>query len=189
LLIATTLLVLTSPEERTLGQGIKTVYVHVAVTWTAMLLISSSGIIGLIVAITNNHKFYFWLAIIRPVAFGFYFISTVLGAWSSKVNWGAVGWTEPRMQATFQILAVATLIIVVSSWIGSIRVQGILATTWFAFMLWAIFTSPLVLHPSNPIMTSSSSSIKFAFFASFGLVMLISGWFIWYLRSRQAIYK
>lgn len=189
LVIALTLLVVFAPQERTLGKGIKIVYVHVAVTWTAILAIAAWGLLGLGAALTDSPKLFSWLVTVRPLAFGIYVLSAFLGALSSKINWGAVGWFEPRMRATFSTLAVAVVILVLSAWLRSRRLQGALGTILLAFMLWATFSSPLILHPDNPIMTSSSTAIKATFFGSFALVLGITGWVLWYLRQAAASQK
>jgi hypothetical protein len=61
-----------------------------------------------------------------------------------------------------------------------------LGIAMLVYTYWAIFSSPLVLHPDNPIMTSSSNAIKFTFFACFALVLAITAWILWYLRKRAA---
>ena len=186
LVVGLALLVIFAPQERTLGDGIKIVYVHVAVVWAAMLAIAGWGLLGLGVAFTDNPRLYSWLLTVRPLAFGVYLVSAVLGMISSKINWGAVGWLEPRMQATLSTLAVSVMVMVLSVWLSAHRVQGILGVVMLAYTYWAIFSSPLVLHPENPIMTSSSNAIQFTFFAAFALVLAITGWVLWYLRKRAA---
>ncbi|MBN2501038.1 MAG: hypothetical protein JXB38_09700 [Anaerolineales bacterium] len=187
LVIALALLVIFAPQERTLGDGIKIVYVHVAVIWTAMLAIAAWGLLGLGVAFTDNPRLYSWLTTMRPLAFGVYLISAVLGMVSSKINWGAVGWLEPRMQATLSTLAVAVMIMVLNAWLSSRRIQGVLGALMLAYTYWAIFSSPLVLHPENPIMSSDSGAIKLTFFICFALVLGIAAWILWYLQKLAPI--
>ncbi len=187
LVIVSTLVVIFAPQERTLGDGIKIVYVHVAVTWTALLAIAAWGLLGLGVALTDHPRLYSWLTTIRPLAFGIYLVSAVLGMLSSKINWGAVGWLEPRMQATLSTLAVAIVVVVLNAWLPARRIQGVLGALMLAYTYWAIFSSPLVLHPENPIMSSDSGAIKLTFFICFALVLAIAAWILWYLRKLAAV--
>ena len=42
-----------SPEERTLGGGIKPVYLHVSLTWTGMIFLAVNGLLGLAAAVLS----------------------------------------------------------------------------------------------------------------------------------------
>jgi hypothetical protein len=185
-IIALILLILWfAPEERTLGQGIKIVYVHVGVTWTALLGFTLLGIMGVLVLLSANEKLFSWIETISQVSLWIYVASVIIGVLASKVNWGAVAWTEPRMLASFNLLAAAVIVQMLKIWLPSPRLGGILHVGLMIFMVWTIFSSALVLHPGDAIRTTESFGIRFAFFSLFFLILSAGTWFVWYLRRQK----
>ena len=60
ILAAVAAIVWLAPEEKTLGPGIKSVYVHVALTWTGMTGLTIAGLLGIGAAITNGGRLSRW---------------------------------------------------------------------------------------------------------------------------------
>lgn len=175
-----------APEESTLGQGIKTVYMHVALTWTGMAGFVLAGLLGLAVLVTGNRRFAAWMQTLGWVAFGFYTAGIAMSALASKVNWGNVFWQEPRMMAAFNSLAVATIIMAVNIWIPWVRIRGALQALLPVIVFWLTYSAPLLLHPRNPISTSDSLGIKLAFGGMFMLTAAIAAWVVWLVWKRSS---
>ena len=179
LITAVVFLLYLAPEEATLGTGIRTVYIHVALTWTGMAGFILAGLLGLAVLITGNEKLVRWMQTLGWTAFGFYVAGVAMSAIASRVNWGGIFWQEPRMAAAFKSLAVATIIMVLNMWIPQVRVRGLLQAIIPVVVAWITYTAPKVLHPSNPIFSSEATGIQFAFIAMFLLFASIAAWIVW----------
>ena len=184
LITAVLFLLYLAPEEATLGRGIRTVYIHVALTWTGMAGFILAGLVGLAVLATANEKLARWMQTLGWVAYGFYVAGVAVSALASKVNWGGVFWQEPRMMAAFTSLAVATIIMVVNTWVPWVRVRGLLQAIIPAVIVWIVSNAPLVLHPGNPIFSSEATGIKFAFIGMFLLFAAIAAWIVWRVINR-----
>lgn len=173
-----------APEERTLGQGIKVVYVHVALTWTGMLAFLMSGILGLYMAASNSLRGAHWNKIISRIAFACFVAGFALSILAAKINWGDVFWDEPRMISSLQFLAVAIGILMLNHWLTSRRLQGIASAFLAFFMMFWILGSPLVLHPESPIRESSAADIQLTFLGLFLLACSAAAWAAWYWHQR-----
>ena len=181
--MAAFLLVL-APQESTLGQGIKSVYMHVALTWTGMAGFVVAGLLGLALLATGSQRLAVWMQTLGWVAFGFYAAGIAMSTLASKVNWGNIFWQEPRMMAAFNGLAVATIILAANIWIPWLRLRGALQALLPVIIFWLTYSAPLLLHPRNPITTSDSLGIKLAFGGMFLLMAGVAVWLVWAIRKK-----
>jgi hypothetical protein len=181
LITAVLFLLYLAPKEATLGTGIRTVYIHVALTWTGMAGFVLAGLLGLAVLATANEKLERWMKTLGWTAYGFYVAGVAMSAIASHVNWGGVFWQEPRMAAAFKSLAVATIIMVLNMWIPQVRLRGLLQAVIPTAVAWITYTAPLVLHPGNPIFSSEATGIQLAFIGLFLLCAAIAAWIVWRL--------
>ncbi|MEZ4647115.1 MAG: hypothetical protein R3E31_31050 [Chloroflexota bacterium] len=182
--ILAALLLILAPTERTLGAGIKIVYLHVALIWTGMVGLLIAGLIGLALALTQRPSLLGWLQAVSWVGFGFFAVGTVVSLIAEIVNWGAVFWSEPRTASILQILAVAIIVQVAASWPLDKRLKGVLFAGLAGFMLWSTGRAELVLHPDNPIGTSSSWGIRGGFYGLFSLLAVGAAWLTLFLHSK-----
>lgn len=182
LLVLASVLLWIAPEEQTLGQGIKSVYVHVALIWTGMAGIAVTGLLGVLVLIAAKERLSSWMQTIGWVALAFYASGVAMSAWASKANWGNVFWQEPRMRVALNMLAAALIIEVLINWLPWIRIRGALAVGLLVVLGWSTLDAPLVLHPSDPIRTSTSVAIQMSFLGLFALCSLAAAWFVWQRR-------
>jgi len=173
-----------SPEERTLGVGIKPVYLHVSLTWTGMFLLAVSGFLGFGVAISKDEKMASWLKIIYTVGFGIFGAGFLVSLYASVVNWGGVPFREPRVITALNILVVAAVAWILTRWIPRKRLNGLLSMVPVVFMIMTVKSSTIVLHPDNPVQ-NSPNGIKYAFYGMFMLALLLAGWWVCTLRKKE----
>ncbi len=174
-----------APEERTLGTGIRSVYLHVSLIWTGIAGFLAAGILGLGLVIFANERVQAWTQTIGWVACGFFGAGIAMSTIASKVNWGAVFLAEPRTVASLRVLAVAIIVQILGSWPISTRIKGLLHAAIALLFFWSNATTPLLLHPRNPIRTSDSAAIQLSFVALFGLFSLAAAWIVIATRNRQ----
>lgn len=185
IITAATALVWLAPEEKQLGQGIKSVYVHVALIWVGMAGLVAAGLIGVGVLVSDNRKLSSWMETVGWVALGFYAAGVIMSILASKVNWGNVFWQEPRMKVALNMLALALIVEVFVSWVPWRRLKGLLSALLVMILAWTTMSAPLVLHPKNAIGTSSSSAIKMTFLGLSLLSSAAAAWIVWYVNSKR----
>lgn len=175
LLIIFALMILTvwfAPDEKTMGAGIKPVYVHVALTWAGMLGLVSAGVLGLVVLVRNRQNWHDWMETIFWVSLIYFILGVVVSFVAAKVNWGAIDLQEPRTVAGLQFSAIALIVKIVGGWFPWNRLRALLNVLLLAVLWWTTTSAPLVLHPAQPVRDSGSASIQFEFALLTGLMIL-----------------
>lgn len=180
-----------SPTEQTLGAGIKWVYLHVACIWTALLVLSLTGGLGAIEIFAPRPTLSAWREALSWNALLWLILAVVMSLIAQRVNWNGIFWDEPRMQALLRAWALWTL--------THFAVHARPATTEFgrrwrgglmALMMLVVIlpmqVSPLVMHPENPIGTSSSLAIRATFGLLFVVCALGAARLTWVVRQRLA---
>lgn len=183
ILLAQIIILWVSPEERTLGVGIKPVYLHVSFTWVGMLLLYFTGLIGVIVVVSGHDRFTLWLKMILTLGVSFFAVGFIISIFASLVNWGGVPLREPKVLSALNILVVSGVIWILSRWVTQNRIIGFLSFISPIFMVFREEASPLVLHPDNPVNTSPDG-IRFTFYAMFILAILLAIWFSVNMRKK-----
>jgi hypothetical protein len=172
-----------APEEQTLGGGIRSVYVHVALIWAGMASLAVAGLLGLAVFVGANERLARWMDKIGWVGLAFYAAGVGMSILASKVNWGNVFWQEPRMRVALNMLAMIIIIEIASSWLPWSRLRGLLHAGLVVILAWSTLAAPLVLHPQNPISNSSSTTIQLTFLTLFALCAIAIVWIVWHWRA------
>lgn len=178
LTILAAILVLLAPGEQTLGSGIKSVYVHVALTWTGMSGFLVAGFAGLTMALFAKPSLQDWSHKIAWVSLAFFAAGLAMSIIAASINWGAVFWQEPRTNSAIQILAVGLIVQVANSWSIPYRLKGTLNFFLAVFLIWLIQTTPLVLHPGDAARSTTSLAIRLTFFGLYALCILAGAWIV-----------
>lgn len=184
LAVAIALLLWLAPAEKTLGTGMRSVYLHVGLIWTGIAGFTVGGLLGLLVLWRDDARLDSWAQTVGWVACGFFaagFLSSML---ASSINWGGVFLAEPRNASALMVLSVALIVQIWGSWPVWTRSKGLLRMAVVALFVWSDLTTPLVLHPDDPIRTSTSVAIQYAFLGVFVLfsltaallVVALKGW-------------
>lgn len=186
-ILQTTILIF-SPEERTLGIGIKPVYLHVSLTWTGMLLMLVSGVMGLVALFWQNEKLVAWQRNVFTVAIGLYAAGFLISMYASWLNWGGIPYQEPRIRAAINVVVSG-----IAAWI----LQDLVSKKWLKaavplIPLVYIFVggrSPrMVLHPDNPVSTSPLG-IKATFISMLALAVILGFWLLWVNGVKRRLIK
>lgn len=178
-LLAAASLLAVAPEERTLGAGIKWVYVHVALVWTGMSVTAVFGVIGALVVATGSAR---WLRAnfaVGCIGAGFIAASTLVSMGSSAANWGGVHLTEPRMLAMLRYSAASVIALVPLTWPMPARAKGAIAVALAALLFITLRITPLQLHPRDPIGQSGFAPLQAAFAGLYALGLLTAAWLLW----------
>lgn len=174
-----------APNEAVLGSGIKTVYIHAALIWTGMAGFVIKGVLGLGLLLLAQAGLTQWSRTMGWVAMAFFAAGLAMSIWAAKVNWGAVFWQEPRNQAGANVLMAALVVQIVHTWPVPVRLKGAMDLLLVGYMGWAMYATPLVMHPRNPVQSSPSLAIQLTFYALFGLCAVGGIWIALHLNRLQ----
>jgi hypothetical protein len=174
-----------SPPEKTLGSGIRSVYIHVGLSVAGALGILVAGLLGLVAAAFGRPTPQKWSNTIAWVGVAFFIAGFVASVIAAHINWGAFFWQEPRTVSALRIIALGLIVQTIGVWNVPYRLQGLLTTALAVFLYWALETTPLVLHPRNAARDSTSQTIQLIFLAVLVLCLLASAWIALRLRSSR----
>jgi hypothetical protein len=175
-----------APEEKTLGLGIKPVYLHVSLTWAGMLLLAVSAIFGLIVLLGGKASSAVWLDRVLNSGFVLYGVGFLVSMYASVINWGGVPFNEPAVREAMSFLLIGVVLWLFSKWIGGVRFRGGIGLLAAGMLLLATESSQSILHPESPV-NSSPLSIKSTFYIMFGLALFLSIWSLDFQRNRSKV--
>jgi hypothetical protein len=176
---------LLAPVERTLGAGIRTVYLHVALIWVGMAGLYLAGGLGLGVVAGGSARLARWMEAVAWVGFLFYLLSGAVSLVAQEVNWGGIAWREPRTAAMIQLVAVALIVRVLNSLLPNVRLQGLLNLLVALALYWSSRTTSLQLHPENAVGSSTAQAIRLSFFGLTALFALAAAWLTLYWHAHR----
>ncbi len=185
IVVLAALLLWLAPAEQTLGSGITSVYVHVALTWTGMTGLIVAAVLGLVAALLGRPGLQEWGQVVAWVGLGMFAAGLIMSAVAAGINWGNVFWQEPRFNSALQILAVGLIVQIVNSLPLPYRLRGLLQALPATLLLWLTASTPLVLHPGNAARTSPSAAIRFTFMGLFALCCLAGAWIVVTIMRRR----
>jgi hypothetical protein len=176
--------VLAAPVEATLGTGIRSVYVHVGFTWVGMAGLYLAGAAGMVALFWPQPTLLRWMRAVGMVGLIFFAAGTAVSLYAQQVNWGSISWVEPITAAMLRFTAVGIIVHILLSWPINARLQGGLSLALALFHVWSVDNTPLVLHPQDPIGTSTSSGIRDTFSVVAVISAALAVWLILYIYNR-----
>jgi hypothetical protein len=189
LVVLFVVLVVIAPPEKLLGDAIRYVYVHVALTRAGMWGFYLAGLLGLIVTISARAGLQHWVKIVTWVAFALFLAGGIGSIFAQQASWGGLLLEEPRNRSSLSVMAVTLIVLLINDWIPWLRMRGVLYVLLAGYVAWIIPRAPLDFHPANAVGSSPSPAIRWSFLILTLLASLIGVWFIWYwgrAQERQA---
>ncbi len=180
IVLAFLLLVFLAPSEQILGEVIRYVYVHVALTKAGMWGFYLSGILGLVILLSGRSRLQSWTQIVAWVALSLFVAGGIVSVFAGYASWGGFPLDEPRNRAMFSVVALALIALIINHWLPWIRVRGLIYMALAGYIAWVIPNSPLVLHPGDAGGSSPSSAIRWTFIILPILAFLIGAWVVWF---------
>lgn len=187
ILLAAVVLVFKAPAEQTIGDAIRYVYVHVALTRAGMWGFYLAGLLGLAALATADARVQQWSQVVGWVAFALFVAGGLVSLMAERVTWGGIPWSEPRNVTTLNVTAVAIIVLILNGWLPWLRLRGLLSAALALFVAWVIPRTPLVLHPADPVGTSSSVAIRATFLGLTALAVLLGAWLVWMWGRREGM--
>jgi hypothetical protein len=154
------------PAEKTIGQVIKIVYLHGALSRAGMIGFILAGLFGLAYLIRPKQALGQWSRALIISGWAFWTAHFVVSMPATRLTWGPwVAWGEPRVTMTLQVLAAGLLVILVSGLVRDLRFTAG-ANLLFAIAFGVLAARTGVLrHPLDPIGSSPSALLRLVYLA------------------------
>lgn len=174
--------IILTPEEATLGQAVKVVFVHVAFSRAGAIGFYIAGLAGLAVLVRPADRLAWWMRAVGWAGLILFAAGFVVSGVAQMMSWGSITLAEPRVAAGANVLAVALIAQIAGLWLPWRRVEAVLRILVAAFQAWVTATTPNVLHPAGAISESTSSAIRLGSDVLFVLALLLGAWIVWMFR-------
>ena len=170
-LVGATGLALLGPPERTLGPNIRTVYLHGAWVWAALLGFAVAGGLGVLAWLTRRTRWHAWSRAWGRAALLFWWLYLPLSLLATQTNWNGLFLAEPRWRVALTY-AIAGLLLQLGltltppAWASAANALYILA------LIWSLTHTEQVMHPPAPMFNSRAWLIQATFFATTALLVI-----------------
>lgn len=174
------------PAEKTLGQVIRIVYLHGALSRAGMLGLVGAGFVGSLYLAWPRPALARWSEALLLGGWGFWLAHFVVSMPATHLTWGPwIAWGEPRVTMTLQVLAAGLVILVVSRLLNEARFTAAAAALFAAAVLILAARTGALRHPLDPIGASPSMLLRLTYLAL--LIPVISGMLLvaWRLTQRR----
>ncbi|MDI6770883.1 MAG: hypothetical protein QMD04_14580 [Anaerolineales bacterium] len=172
------------PEEKSLGDNVRIVYLHGAWVLSAQINILAAAVMGLIGLLTRRESAQRWSQALGRTGIIFWVTYLPLSLWAMQANWNGLFLAEPRFRVAV-IFAVAGVLLQIGLALIDKLPWTSLANLAYAISLnFVLNEAGNVLHPPpSPIFSSGNLRIEI-FFIVLILLTLLASWQLtrWWLR-------
>lgn len=174
-----------APPERSLGEGIRVVYLHVSATLAGLTCLYGVGVVGAVavfqpLGVVETQLRSFWIAGLAAFGLGF-----GLSLVSATVSWGGIFWAEPRVRASLGVVAVSLVAWTVVGSLGARRIRHLAWAVAAGLAFISLRTAPLYVHPDHPVQSTTPLGIRAAFVGIFLLFLAASFCLAQLLHGRE----
>ena len=149
------------PAEKTLGQIIKLVYLHGALSRAGMIGLWAAGIAGAAYLIRPNPASLRWSQALLWSGWGFWLAHFIVSMPATRLTWGPwIAWGEPRVTMTLQVAAAGLIVIAVTWLVDSRRFTAVANLLLGLAVLFLIERTGVLRHPLDPIGASPSAAFR-----------------------------
>ncbi len=161
---AALLVLILMPAEKTLGQVIKIVYLHGALSRAGMLGLLAAGVTGLAYLATRKPAWERWTRALLLSGWGFWVAHFVVSMPATRLTWGPwIAWGEPRVTMTLQLIAAGLIVIIITRLLGDSRFTAGAALLLAVAVAVMAGRTGVLRHPLDPIGASPSALLRFAY--------------------------
>ncbi len=161
---AALLVLVLMPAEKTLGQVIKIVYLHGALSRAGMLGLLAAGVTGLVALATRKPAWERWTQALLLSGWGFWVAHFVVSMPATRLTWGPwIAWGEPRVTMTLQLIAAGLIVVVITRLLGDSRFTAGAALLLAVAVAVMAGRTGVLRHPLDPIGASPSALLRFAY--------------------------
>ncbi len=151
-----------APPERSLGANIRTVYLHGAWVWAALIAYALAGGLGLAALVARRPRWHAWSRAWGRTGLVLWVAYLPLSLWAMQTNWNGLYLAEPRWRVGVAYAVVGGLLqgglsLLPTPWASAANAAYILALTW------SLTHTPQVMHPPAPMFRPGAGLIHLTF--------------------------
>jgi heme exporter protein C len=162
--IAAALILVLMPAEKTLGQVIKIVYLHGALSRAGMVGFWAAGMSGLLYLIRPRPALARWTPALLLSGWGFWAAHFVISMPATRLTWGPwIAWGEPRVTMTLQVLLAGFVVVLITRLVKDLRFTAGAAALLAAAVALLVGQTGVLRHPLDPIGTSPSAVLRLVY--------------------------
>jgi hypothetical protein len=151
------------PEEATLGINVRSVYLHGAWVWTALISFIAAGLFGSLALLFRQDKLHAWSTALGRAGTFFWVTYLPLSLWTMKLNWNGLFLEEPRWRVSLDFLIVGILFQTAIFLLKKPALSSILNISFISALGWTLLRTDQVMHPGSPILSSETSAFQIFF--------------------------
>lgn len=148
------------PAEQTLGEGVRIVYLHGAMVWTALILLAMSAVAGLAAGLRDAAGLKSWSIGLARAGMTTWVAYLPVSLIAMDLNWNGSYLSEPRWSSAVNIAIAGVLVQIGVSFLMERRLVGLVNAGFTVGVFYLISSADQVLHPVSPIFGSSARSIQ-----------------------------
>ncbi len=173
-LVVAALWALLAPEERSLGSGIRMVYLHVSATWAGITFLYGVGLLGGVSSfLPSPDGLRGWLRSVWTAGLAAFAVGFLLSLVAAQASWGGIFWAEPRVRASLGVVAVSLLALTVEAGVRGSRWRGLTWTVAALACFVILRSAGLFIHPDRPIRSTTPWSIRGTFLGLYAFSLVI----------------
>jgi hypothetical protein len=182
-MLTTAALTSLGPEEASLGDNVRIVYLHAAWALTAEAALALAALTGLLGILRRGERMQRWSAAAGRTGIFFWVTYLPLSLWAMQANWNGLFLSEPRFRIAV-IFAVAGVLVQIGASLLARPAVTCLLNFAYGIALWfTLSQADYVMHPPpSPIFNSGILSLEL-FFLTILFLTLAAGYFMtrWWL--------
>lgn len=171
------------PQERSLGENVRIIYLHDAWLLTAEAALGAAALVGLLAILTRRETLHRWSAALGRTGIFFWVTYLPMALWAFQTDWGELFRTEPRFQATVALAATGVILQIGLTLLARPMITSLVNVFFYVALQIAVLRKGYILHPPpSPIFGSGILSIEL-FFIGIIFLTLAAAYFMtrWWL--------
>ena len=162
--VTAALILVLMPAEKTLGQVIKVVYLHGALSRAGMVGFWVAGITGLVYLIRPRPALARWTPALLLSGWGYWVAHFIISMPATRLTWGPwIAWGEPRVTMTLQVLVAGLVVVLVTRLVKDPRFTAGAAALLAAAVALLVGQTGVLRHPLDPIGASPSAVLRLVY--------------------------
>jgi len=184
---AAAVILLLMPAEKTLGQVIKIVYLHGALSRAGMVGLLAAGVAAVVFLVTGRPGPAKWAHGLLLSGWGFWTAHFLVSMPATRLTWGPwIAWGEPRVTMTLQMIVAGLVVIIVSYLVGNEKFSAAATVLLAVAMGFMVVGTGVLRHPLDPIGESPSTWLRLVYLLL--LIPVVGSMFLvaWRLTTPKA---
>jgi len=185
-LLTTAGLAAIGPQEKTLGENVRIVYLHGAWALAAEVFLALAALTGLLGILARHGRMHAWSQALGRTGLVFWIVYLPLSLWAMQANWNGLFLGEPRFRIAFIFAVTGVLLQFGLAFLSHPVFTSLANFLFFAALLIALRQADYVMHPPpSPIFSSGNLALEL-YFIGMVFLTLSAAYFLtrWWLQKQ-----